>query len=54
MPNVTITLGGKSFDISTETFNFGKYGSSGNTCLGGIAGSEGLGGRFGSFRFAPR
>lgn len=43
MPNVTITLGGKSFALSAETFNFGKYGSSGNTCLGGIAGSDGLG-----------
>jgi cathepsin D len=46
MPNVTITLGGKSFEVSTETFNFGTYGLSGNTCLGGIAGSEGLGGGF--------
>lgn len=43
MPNVTITLGGKSFAISAETFNFGTYGSSGNTCLGGIAGGDGLG-----------
>lgn len=43
MPNVTITLGGKPFALSAETFNFGKYGSSGNTCLGGIAGSDGLG-----------
>ncbi|KAG2075790.1 acid protease [Suillus decipiens] len=43
MPNVTITLGGKSIALSAETFNFGTYGSSGNTCLGGIAGSEGLG-----------
>ncbi|KAG2132860.1 aspartic peptidase domain-containing protein [Suillus bovinus] len=43
MPNVTITLGGKSFAISTETFNFGTYGSSGDTCLGGIAGSDSLG-----------
>lgn len=46
MPNVTITLGGKSFEVSAETFNFGTYGSSGNTCLGGIAGNEGLGGGF--------
>ncbi|KAJ8591472.1 acid protease [Rhizopogon salebrosus TDB-379] len=43
MPNVTITIGGKSFELSAETFNFGTYGLSGNTCFGGIAGSEGLG-----------
>ncbi|KAG1749571.1 aspartic peptidase domain-containing protein [Suillus lakei] len=43
MPNVTITLGGKSFALAADTFNFGTYGSSGNTCLGGIAGSDGLG-----------
>lgn len=43
MPNVTITLGGKSFALAAGTFNFGTYGSSGNTCLGGIAGSDGLG-----------
>ncbi|KAG2139032.1 aspartic peptidase domain-containing protein [Suillus clintonianus] len=43
MPNVNITIGGKPFALSAETFNFGKYGSSGNTCLGGIAGSDGLG-----------
>ncbi|OJA19217.1 hypothetical protein AZE42_06771 [Rhizopogon vesiculosus] len=43
MPNVTITLGGTSFELSTETFNFGTYNSSANTCIGGIAGSDGLG-----------
>lgn len=43
MPNVTITLGGKSIPLSADSFNFGTYGSSGNTCLGGIAGSDGLG-----------
>ncbi|KAG0706463.1 aspartic peptidase domain-containing protein [Suillus ampliporus] len=43
MPNVSITLGGKSFALSAETFNFGTYGSSGNTCLGGIVGGDGLG-----------
>lgn len=45
MPNVTITLGGKSIPLSADSFNFGTYGSSGNTCLGGIAGSDGLGGQ---------
>lgn len=52
MPNVTITIGGKPFELSTETFNFGTYGLSGNTCFGGIAGSEGLGGLFRLLRSA--
>ena len=45
MPNVTITIGGKSFELSAETLNFGTYGLSGDTCIGGIAGSENLGGQ---------
>ncbi|KAG2139038.1 aspartic peptidase domain-containing protein, partial [Suillus clintonianus] len=40
MPNVSITLGGKSFPISAETFNVGPIDSSGKTCLGGIAGHD--------------
>ncbi|KAG1854807.1 aspartic peptidase domain-containing protein [Suillus subalutaceus] len=40
MPNVTITLGGKSFPLSAETFNMGPTDSSGKMCFGGIVGYD--------------
>ncbi|KAG2040257.1 aspartic peptidase domain-containing protein [Suillus americanus] len=40
MPNVTITLGGKSFPLSAETFNMGPTDSSGKMCVGGIVGYD--------------
>lgn len=44
MPNVSITIGGKPFPISAETFNLGSYNSSGNSCIGAIAATGSLGG----------
>ncbi|KAH0830153.1 acid protease [Lanmaoa asiatica] len=43
MPNVSITIGGKLFAISAETFNLGSYNSSGNDCIGAIAATGSLG-----------
>ncbi|KAG1819767.1 aspartic peptidase domain-containing protein [Suillus subaureus] len=40
MPNVTITLGGKSFPLSAETLNMGPTDSSGKMCFGGIVGYD--------------
>jgi cathepsin D len=40
MPNVTITVGGKSIPLSAETFNMGPTDSSGKMCLGGIQGFD--------------
>ena len=44
MPDVSITIGGRSFAISAETFNLGTYDSSGSSCLGAIVGSGSLAG----------
>ncbi|KAG8217090.1 aspartic peptidase domain-containing protein [Butyriboletus roseoflavus] len=43
MPNVSITIGGKSFPVSAETFNLGSYNSSGNSCIGAVAATGSLG-----------
>jgi len=43
MPNVSITIEGTSFAISADTFNLGTYDSSGNSCIGAIAGTGSLG-----------
>ncbi|KAH7928167.1 acid protease [Leucogyrophana mollusca] len=43
MPSVSVTLGGKSFTLSSDTFNFGTFDSSGETCVGGISASDSLG-----------
>ncbi|KAG1865394.1 aspartic peptidase domain-containing protein [Suillus subluteus] len=40
MPDVTITLGGKSFPLSAENFNMGPTDSSGKMCFGGIVGYD--------------
>ncbi|KAG1749570.1 aspartic peptidase domain-containing protein [Suillus lakei] len=47
MPHVSITLGGKSFALSTDSINLGPTDSSGNTCIGAIHASDSLGDRFG-------
>ncbi|KAF9228837.1 acid protease [Gyrodon lividus] len=43
MPSVSITIGGKTFVLSAETFNLGSYDSSGETCVGGILATGSLG-----------
>ena len=44
MPDVSITIEGKPFAISAETFNLGSYNSSGNSCIGAITSTGSLGG----------
>ncbi|KAF8839851.1 acid protease [Paxillus ammoniavirescens] len=43
MPSVSITIGGKPFTLSAETFNLGSYDSSGETCVGSILSTSSLG-----------
>lgn len=43
MPNVSITIAGRPFAISAETFNLGSYDSS-DSCIGAIASTGSLGG----------
>lgn len=43
MPNVSITIEGRSFAISAEMFNLGPSDSSGDSCIGAIAGTGNLG-----------
>ncbi|KAG2352768.1 cathepsin D [Suillus spraguei] len=40
MPNVTITLGGKAFQLSAEILNMGPTDSSGEKCISGIVGYD--------------
>jgi len=43
MPNVSITIGGKAFPLSAETFNLGSYDTSGEACVGAILATGSLG-----------
>ncbi|KAG6375808.1 aspartic peptidase domain-containing protein [Boletus reticuloceps] len=43
MPNVSITIQGKLFAISAETFNLGHYDTAGTQCVGAITGAGSLG-----------
>ncbi|KIJ63347.1 hypothetical protein HYDPIDRAFT_92725 [Hydnomerulius pinastri MD-312] len=44
MPSVSITISGRVFALSAETFNLGSYDSSGESCVGAIAATGSLGG----------
>ncbi|EGN96283.1 hypothetical protein SERLA73DRAFT_185951 [Serpula lacrymans var. lacrymans S7.3] len=41
VPSVSLTFGGKSFPISSSTFNLGQVSSGSSDCVGGIVGSSG-------------
>ncbi|KAI9570735.1 aspartic peptidase domain-containing protein [Boletus coccyginus] len=43
MPDISITIEGRSFAISAEMFNLGPSDSSGDSCIGAIAGTGNLG-----------
>ncbi|KAH7890072.1 aspartic peptidase domain-containing protein [Phlebopus sp. FC_14] len=43
MPSVSITIGGKAFALSADTFNLGAYDTSGETCVGAITAGGSLG-----------
>ncbi|TCD61064.1 hypothetical protein EIP91_009067 [Steccherinum ochraceum] len=40
IPEISMTFGGRSFDIAPETFNMGKINGTGNDCIGGIAATD--------------
>ncbi|KAG2139040.1 aspartic peptidase domain-containing protein [Suillus clintonianus] len=46
IPNMSITIGGKAFPLSTDTFNKGPTDSSGKICIGGVQGSDSVGDQF--------
>lgn len=40
IPSVSLTFGGKSFDVDSASFNLGAASSGSSDCIGGIAASD--------------
>lgn len=43
MPNVSLTFGGKSWNIAPKLFNLGRVSRGSNDCVGGIGASDAAG-----------